>query len=92
MSEYNTLTLTLDTDLTVAQNLLYHASLHGITRKAAKARKGWAIDGSDRTKRLPRKAMFIAGTPITVRGGIATVRPPARRRELAASPRIRGAT
>jgi ABC-2 type transport system ATP-binding protein len=29
---------TLDTDLTVEQNLLYHASLHGITRKAAKAR------------------------------------------------------
>ncbi|KQP90821.1 MULTISPECIES: ABC transporter ATP-binding protein [unclassified Methylobacterium] len=29
---------TLDTDLTVAQNLLYHASLHGITRKAAQAR------------------------------------------------------
>ncbi|MCJ2128783.1 ABC transporter ATP-binding protein [Methylobacterium sp. E-045] len=29
---------TLDTDLTVEQNLLYHASLHGIGRKAAKAR------------------------------------------------------
>ena len=29
---------TLDTDLTVEQNLLYHASLHGIARKAAKAR------------------------------------------------------
>ena len=26
---------TLDTDLTVAQNLYYHASLHGITRRAA---------------------------------------------------------
>ncbi|WP_311275163.1 ABC transporter ATP-binding protein [Methylobacterium sp. WCS2018Hpa-22] len=29
---------TLDTDLTVEQNLLYHASLHGIARRAAKAR------------------------------------------------------
>ncbi|WP_232631212.1 ABC transporter ATP-binding protein [Methylobacterium sp. Leaf118] len=29
---------TLDTDLTVAQNLHYHASLHGIGRKAARAR------------------------------------------------------
>ena len=29
---------TLDTDLTVAQNLLYHASLHGMTRRAAKER------------------------------------------------------
>ena len=32
---------TLDTDLTVAQNLLYHASLHGIARRAARER----IDG-----------------------------------------------
>ncbi|KQP06027.1 ABC transporter ATP-binding protein [Methylobacterium sp. Leaf99] len=29
---------TLDTDLTVAQNLLYHASLHGMTRRVAKER------------------------------------------------------
>jgi len=29
---------TLDTDLTVEQNLLYHASLHGIARRAAKTR------------------------------------------------------
>ena len=29
---------TLDTDLTVAQNLFYHASLHGIARRAARAR------------------------------------------------------
>ncbi|WP_298964690.1 ABC transporter ATP-binding protein [uncultured Methylobacterium sp.] len=29
---------TLDTDLTVRQNLLYHAALHGIARRAAEAR------------------------------------------------------
>jgi hypothetical protein len=32
--------------------------------KAARGRKGWAVDGP--TKREPRKAMFLAGAPLTV--------------------------
>lgn len=39
---------TLDTDLTVAQNLLYHASLHGIARRSAKARIAALLDRVDR--------------------------------------------
>ena len=35
-------------------------------RGQEKARKGWAIDGNDPTKKLPRKAMFVVGTPLTV--------------------------
>jgi ABC-2 type transport system ATP-binding protein len=35
---------TLDTDLTVEQNLLYHASLHGIARNAGKDRVGVLLD------------------------------------------------
>jgi uncharacterized protein DUF1553/uncharacterized protein DUF1549/cytochrome c len=34
--------------------------------KGAKDKKGWAIDGNDPAKRVPRKAMFVAGTPVTV--------------------------
>jgi mono/diheme cytochrome c family protein len=34
--------------------------------KGAKAKKGWAIDGNDPAKRLPRKAMFVAATPVAV--------------------------
>ena len=34
--------------------------------KGAKNKKGWAIDGNDETKRVARKAMFVAATPITV--------------------------
>ncbi len=29
-------------------------------------KKGWGVDGNDPTKRLPRKAMFLSATPITV--------------------------
>ncbi len=35
-------------------------------KAAARGRKGWAIDGNDPAKRLPRNAMFVAGTPVTV--------------------------
>ncbi len=34
--------------------------------KGGKKSQGWAIDGNDPAKRLPRKAMFITGMPITV--------------------------
>ena len=34
--------------------------------KGAKNKKGWAIDGDDTTKRVARKAMFVAAVPITV--------------------------
>ena len=36
------------------------------TGKAAKAKKGWAVDGNNPEKRVPRKAMFVVGTPIMV--------------------------
>jgi len=35
-------------------------------RKASRTQKGWAVDGNDPAKRLPRKAMFVAGTPVAV--------------------------
>ncbi len=35
-------------------------------KKGASAKKGWAVDGNDPAKRLPRKAMFVVGTPVTV--------------------------
>jgi hypothetical protein len=35
-------------------------------RGKQKERKGWAIDGNDPAKKLPRKAMFVVGAPITV--------------------------
>ncbi len=35
-------------------------------RKASRTKKGWAVDGNDPAKRLPRKAMFVASTPVTV--------------------------
>ena len=33
-------------------------------KKGPRSKKGWAVDGP--TKRDPRKAMFVAGTPVTV--------------------------
>jgi len=35
-------------------------------RGKQKDKKGWAIDGNDPAKRLPRKAMFVTGSPLTV--------------------------
>jgi mono/diheme cytochrome c family protein len=35
-------------------------------KKRERGRKGWAIDGNDPKKRLPRKAMFVTGAPLTV--------------------------
>ena len=34
--------------------------------RAAKTKKGWAIDGNDPAKRVPRKAMFVVGAPVKV--------------------------
>ncbi len=34
--------------------------------KGANDKKGWAVDGNDVTKRLPRKAMFLAGAAVAV--------------------------
>jgi mono/diheme cytochrome c family protein len=30
------------------------------------AKKGWAIDGNDAAKKVPRKAMFVTSTPLTI--------------------------
>ena len=34
--------------------------------KRDKAKKGWAIDGNDPAKKVPRKAMFVTSTPLTI--------------------------
>ena len=34
--------------------------------KGAKDKPGWAVDGNDVTKRLPRKAMFLTAAPVAV--------------------------
>jgi len=35
-------------------------------RGKQKAKKGWAIDGNDPAKKVPRKAMFVTSTPLTI--------------------------
>ena len=52
---------TLDTDLTVEQNLLYHASLHGIPRKAGKARIGELLDRVGLSDRRGDKVRTLSG-------------------------------
>ncbi|GJE60049.1 ABC transporter ATP-binding protein [Methylobacterium trifolii] len=52
---------TLDTDLTVEQNLMYHASLHGIARKAAKARIGVLLDRVGLSDRRGDKVRTLSG-------------------------------
>ena len=52
---------TLDTDLTVEQNLLYHASLHGIARRAAKARIAVLLDRVGLTDRRADKVRTLSG-------------------------------
>ena len=54
---------TLDLDLSVLQNLIYHAALHGIGRRAAHAARR-ASAGTDRARRIARTtrcAIFPAG-------------------------------
>ncbi|HEX8418055.1 MAG TPA: ABC transporter ATP-binding protein [Methylobacterium sp.] len=52
---------TLDTDLTVEQNLMYHASLHGIARKAAKARIAALLDRVGLADRRGEKVRTLSG-------------------------------
>ena len=52
---------TLDTDLTVEQNLLYHAALHGIVRGAAKARIGDLLDRVGLSDRRSDKVRTLSG-------------------------------
>ncbi|AWN42482.1 ABC transporter ATP-binding protein [Methylobacterium durans] len=52
---------TLDTDLTVAQNLHYHASLHGIGRKAARARIATLLDRVGLADRRDDKVRTLSG-------------------------------
>jgi ABC-2 type transport system ATP-binding protein len=52
---------TLDLDLSVAQNLSYHAALHGIGRKEALARTKILLAQVDMTDRLHDKARNLSG-------------------------------
>ncbi|GJD50316.1 Linearmycin resistance ATP-binding protein LnrL [Methylobacterium crusticola] len=52
---------TLDTDLTVRQNLLYHAALHGIARKAAEARIAALLDRVGLMDRRDDKIRTLSG-------------------------------
>ena len=52
---------TLDLDLTVSQNLSYHASLHGIGSGEAKQRIGALLESVDMSGRLHDKARSLSG-------------------------------
>ena len=52
---------TLDLDLTVAQNLSYHASLHGIGSADARQRIGSLLEAVDMSGRLHDKARSLSG-------------------------------
>jgi ABC-2 type transport system ATP-binding protein len=52
---------TLDTDLTVEQNLLYHASLHGIGGRPARARIGELLDRVGLSDRRGDKVRTLSG-------------------------------
>ncbi|MDI7864163.1 ATP-binding cassette domain-containing protein [Rhizobiaceae bacterium n13] len=52
---------TLDLDLSVYQNLSYHASLHGIGRRAARVRIANLLAQVDMTNRLNDKARSLSG-------------------------------
>ncbi|MDR7037290.1 MULTISPECIES: ABC transporter ATP-binding protein [Methylobacterium] len=52
---------TLDTDLTVAQNLHYHASLHGIGRRAARERIATLLDRVGLSDRRDDKVRTLSG-------------------------------
>ena len=52
---------TLDLDLTVSQNLSYHASLHGIGAGEAKQRIGALLESVDMSGRLHDKARSLSG-------------------------------
>ncbi|MCQ8783149.1 ABC transporter ATP-binding protein [Mangrovibrevibacter kandeliae] len=52
---------TLDLDLSIRQNLVYHAALHGIPARVAKARMGEILAGSDLVDRLGDKVRNLSG-------------------------------
>ena len=52
---------TLDLDLTVAQNLFYHAALHGLPRHVAAARIAREIERVGLTDRMHEKARTLSG-------------------------------
>ena len=52
---------TLDLDLSIRQNLAYHASLHGLSRSDAKRRTAEILQGSDLFDRLGEKARHLSG-------------------------------
>ncbi|WAJ29287.1 ABC transporter ATP-binding protein [Antarcticirhabdus aurantiaca] len=52
---------TLDLDLSIRQNLLYHASLHGIAKRTAEARIAELLSGSELFERLSDKARHLSG-------------------------------
>ncbi len=52
---------TLDLDLSIAQNLAYHAALHGIGAREAKARAQTVLEQIDMTDRAKDKARDLSG-------------------------------
>lgn len=52
---------TLDLDLTIMQNLLYHAALHGISARAAKLRVGEVLAQVELTDRANGRARDLSG-------------------------------
>jgi len=52
---------TLDLDLSIQQNLIYHAALHGLSRRQAKQRIGEILAGSELIDRLGEKARNLSG-------------------------------
>ncbi|MBP0614669.1 ABC transporter ATP-binding protein [Jiella mangrovi] len=52
---------TLDLDLSIAQNLTYHAALHGLPASAAKKRIGEILATSELSARLKEKARNLSG-------------------------------
>lgn len=52
---------TLDPDLSVAQNLFYHAALHGLPRRQAAVRIGREIERVGLTDRMHEKARTLSG-------------------------------
>ncbi|CUT14320.1 ABC transporter ATPbinding protein [Bradyrhizobium sp.] len=52
---------TLDLDLSLTQNLLYHAALHGISRREARARAAELLDRIGLTERAGSKVRDLSG-------------------------------
>ena len=52
---------TLDLDLTVTQNLLYHAALHGIARREARVRSGEVLERIGLADRAGSKVRDLSG-------------------------------